>query len=77
MNREWTTRQVRAWNLKPGDVIGFLDRKRMKEVRRTVDHVEPSLEFPGDIEVHFRRWRWAMHLKRNMLMRIRRLDGKK
>lgn len=70
----WETKRVRAWNLKSGDVMSFFDTKRMREMRKTVDSVTPSTEWPGDVEIRFRRWRWGMHLKRTHIMRIRRLS---
>lgn len=73
--KEWRSRNVRAWNLKPGDVISFLDRKRMQEVKRTVDDIEP--EGDDQIIIRFRRWRPTLGLlvKRTMIMRIRRCEA--
>lgn len=71
--RQWETRQVRAYNLKPGDVMSFLNMKRRAEERRTVASVVESETWPGDVEIRFRRWRWGLHLKRTMLVRVRRL----
>lgn len=70
----WETRHVRAYNVRSGDVLSFFDTKRMREVKRTVDAVAPSEEWPGDVEIRFRRWRWGLHLKRGSLVRVRRKE---
>jgi hypothetical protein len=76
-SRVWRTRRVRAYNLKSGDVLAFLDIKKLKEVRRTVARVAPSFESSDNVDIHFRRWRWALQMKRAALVRIRRLDPKR
>jgi hypothetical protein len=72
--KEWRSRNVRAWNLKPGDVISFLDRKRMREMKRTVDAIEP--EGDDQIIIRFRRWRptLGLFMKRTAIMRVRRYE---
>lgn len=74
--REWRTRRVRAYNLKSGDVLAFLDIEKLKEVRRTVARVSPSVDSSDNVDIHFRRWRWGLQMKRAALVRIRRLDPK-
>lgn len=77
VTRTWEIRQVRAWNLKPGDVIGFFDRKKFAELRRTVEAVEP--EGHDQIIIRFRRWRPTLGLlvPRTKLIRVRRMSPKK
>lgn len=72
--KAWGTRQVRAYNLKPGDVIPFFNLKTLREVRRTVAGIEP--EGDDQIIIRFRRWRptLGMLVKRTSLMRVRRLE---
>lgn len=72
-SKEWTTRSVRAWNLKSGGVISFWDTRKKGEVLRTVDRVNASDEGPELVTIRFRRWKWAMQSKRNYIVRVRRL----
>jgi len=71
------TRSVRAKALRSGDVLAFYDTRRRRETRRTVERLVPSDEWPGEVEVHFRRWRWALHLLPNSTMRVRRYQEKR
>ena len=73
----WETKRVRAYNLKPGDIVGFFDTKKRKEVSRIVTEVSPSPEFEGNVVIKFRRSRWALHVERTMLLRARRAQAKK
>lgn len=71
------TKRVRAYNLKPGDVVELFDRKKVTIISRTVTEVGPSPEFKGDVVIKFRRCRWALHVKKTMLLRARRAQTKK
>lgn len=66
------TRNVRAWNVKPGAVLPWLNTKTRREVRYTV--IENDQSFPGVVQLHLRgsrgaRYRWNM--KRNKLVVVR------
>jgi hypothetical protein len=76
--KTWTTRRVRAWNVKPGDVIEVVSIARGKwwSKPRTVEEVVPSTAWPGEIELHFRRWHMGWHCKRTALVSVRRLGTK-
>jgi hypothetical protein len=74
--RAWETRHVRAWNVKPGDVLSFFDTKTLKEVRKTVRDVIPSEEYPDYVQISFRKVPWVLHQKRNRSIRVRRLESK-
>lgn len=75
--KRWETRQVRAYNVKPGDVIGFFDIKRRVEVRKTVNLVENDRNYEDHVVIRFRRGRgittWGLSIPRMKLMRIRRM----
>lgn len=75
--REFETKHVRAWNLKPGDVVEFFDSSRAKVVRRTVAKVSSAEDEGGPakfVVVRFRRFgRWGLLQARNNLVRVRRL----
>lgn len=72
---ERQTKRVRAWNLKPGDVVELFDASKARPVKATVREVAPSPECDGHVIIRYRRWRnWAMLVKRTMLMRVRRLE---
>jgi hypothetical protein len=73
----WETKRVRAYNLKPGDVVEFLDTKKAKTVKRTVQDVVTSPEVEGNVVIKFRSYRWALHVERMMLVRTRRLNRMK
>jgi hypothetical protein len=68
--KEWATRQVRAWNAKPGDVVEFYDTVRRRVTAKTVQRV-----LDGDVYVayRYRGVKWSTVHKRHSLIRIRRL----
>lgn len=69
--KTWETKRVRAYNLKPGDMIRCWNTKTQKEMSLTVHWVDDK----GDeVFVGFRRRMWGWILKRHQLMRIRRRD---
>jgi len=77
VNREWVTRSVRAYNVKPGDVVEFYDSKRHKVVRKTVASVTEADDPEVDsVLIRFRqRCRYGLMMKRLSLVRVRRLEG--
>lgn len=78
MKREWVTKRVRAYNLKPGDVIEFLDRRNLKTVKRTVAAIEDErIDDTDHAVIKFRRCRWGLVAKRTELIRVRRLTASK
>ncbi len=71
----WKRLNVRAWNVKQGDVLSFWNDRRRREVRRIIRSVEPSLEHEGEVWIHFKRWPPVLCVKRNSLLRVRRPEA--
>lgn len=67
--REWSTRQVRAYNVKPGDVLSCFDTKRFREVKLTVSWVDDK---GAEVWVGFRKRLVGWRLARMRLIRVRR-----
>ena len=75
--KTWSTRRVRAWNVKPGDVVEVARKVRGKgwvTGPKTVEAVIVSHAWPGEIELHFRHWHMGYHTPRNSLVRVRRAE---
>lgn len=75
MSKVWATVRVRAYNLRPGDVISFYDLRRHREVTRTVKEVAAEGETgPAQyVVIRYRRCQWGQVAKRGRVVRVRRL----
>ena len=73
MKREWVTRRVRAYNVKPGDVVRCFDAKRFREVLLTVHWVKDTDS--DTVDIGFRRKTFGWRLKRLSYVRVRRREA--
>ena len=71
--KAWTTKSVRAYNLKKGDVLDCYDSKRRRAVKLTVQWVDPQNALDDLVHVGFRRRAFGWKLKRMQIIRVRRL----
>ena len=77
MKRKRVTKQVRAYNVRPGDVIEAFDSKSCRVVRLTVAWCgsSPPEAAPGHVDIGFRRQLFGYRRPRMSIVRVLRVES--